>query len=125
MLTYQSDYVQPAAKLSDIILPDIATGQGEWVKRLTSLKANKGTIKVMHLCDIHFPYPHLGALNIAYQLIEIVKPDVIVDGSDIGDFALLSKFDPDPDVEDDTDDILDEFEMEYNTHEDMLNTLAQ
>ena len=99
-MPYIQEYVAPAPKLTDITFPDITTGQAEWVQRLTSLKANKGVIKVMHLCDIHFPFQHNGALEIAYQLVELVKPDVIVGGSDIGDFALLSKFEPDPDVED-------------------------
>ncbi len=118
------DYVIPAPKLTDIILPALGTGQAQWVDKLWNLKETKGVIKVMHLCDIHFPFQHVGALNIAYQLVEMVKPDVIVDGSDIGDFAMLSAFDPDPDVEDEEVDTLDDFEALYAPHEYMLNKLA-
>src|SRR5690606_27235332 len=41
-----------------------------------------------HCCDVHFPFQH-----------DATQPDVIVVGSDTIDFAALSSFEPDPDLE--------------------------
>jgi len=64
----------------------------------------------MHICDVHFPFQHTAALEVTYQLIEHVRPDIIVVGSDAADFALISSFDIDPDIDEATSDVLDEFE---------------
>ena len=101
--------------LTDIHTPDPDTDQPRWLERLTCL-ARKGRITAMHLSDIHFPFQHNAALDIAYQLVGHAQPDVIVVGSDSADFALLSSFAHSPDLDEDTSDELDQFALHWQRH---------
>lgn len=76
----------------------------------------------MHLHDIHAPFQDEAALDVAYQLVEHVQPDVIVVGSDAADFTLLSSFDPDPDINEEIDDELEGFKAFWYEH---INTLRK
>ena len=105
-----------APKLTDIIPPGADTDQDIWVEGLTKLQETKGRITVMHLHDIHAPFQHHQALDVAYQLVEYAQPDVIVVGSDFADFALLSTFTHDPDLEEDTPDELEQFAEHWDSH---------
>ena len=101
---------QQPASLTDIYHIDLTTDQGLWVEALCDLANGKRFVTVMHLCDIHFPFHHQPALEVVYQLIEHVQPDIIVVGSDAADFALISSFDRDADLGEMTSDVLDEFQ---------------
>lgn len=48
------------------------------------------------LGDIHAPYHCELALRVAFKVIEIAKPDMVIWNGDIHDFYQLSRFDPDP-----------------------------
>lgn len=52
-------------------------------------------VRVMHLCDIHFPYQHNPSLDLAVQLVGYTQPHVVVIGSDEFDFMRLGSFDVD------------------------------
>lgn len=66
----------------------------KWVAQFS-----KPYMTIMHLCDIHFPYHHQKALNLAIQLVKLAQPDLCVVGSDEFDFMRLGKFDVDPRTE--------------------------
>ena len=105
---------QIPAALTDIYHIDLDTDQGPWLEWLHDAAAGRRYITVMHACDIHFPFEHGPALDVFYQLVERVQPDLIVVGSDSADFALISTFDKDADLDEATDDVLDEFERYWN-----------
>jgi hypothetical protein len=98
----------PAAALTDIRYIDLDTDQGEWVKALHDLYKRQRVITVMHLADVHFPFQHEPALEVTYQLIRDTQPDVIVVGSDAFDFAMLSRFSHDADINEEEADVLQE-----------------
>lgn len=103
----------PPGALTDIYHIDMETDQGKWLEALHDLAAGKRYITVMHLADIHFPFENKAALEVVYQLIKHVQPDVIVVGSDAADFALISTFAQDPDLNEETSDVLDEFDEHW------------
>ena len=117
---------QGPARLMDIEVIDPLTDQALWLDRLLALQHGKGRITFMHLCDIHFTYEDEGSLEVAYQLVEHTQPDVIVVGSDAADFAMLSSFDIDPDIEAEDEDVevLDQFEAFWNEHIRRLRKIA-
>lgn len=55
-------------------------------------------ITVAHLSDTHRPYQDEDALELAYQVLEYLKPDLVVDLSDGFDFPTISTFKQDPDI---------------------------
>lgn len=101
-------------KLTDIVRADPRTDQAKWVRALKRLRDEKGSITVMHLHDIHAPFQNEQALEVVLKLVKHVQPDVIVVGSDAADFALLSSFAHDPDMDEDMPDELDVFRMFWN-----------
>ena len=105
---------QIPAALTDIYRIDLETDQGPWLEWLHDAAAGRRFITVMHACDIHFPFEHKPALEVFFQLVQHVQPDLIVVGSDAADFALISTFDKDADLDEATDDVLDEFERHWN-----------
>lgn len=103
-------------KLTDIIVAQSGTDQARWVRALRKLRDEKKRITVMHICDVHAPFQHDQALEVTYQLIKHAQPDVVCVGSDTADLALLSAFAQDPDIDEETTDVLDEFEMFWREH---------
>jgi len=95
-------------RLTDIHSIDANTDQSTWLAWLGTMQRTKRHITVMHLCDIHFPNHDPRALELTFQIIRDVQPDLIVVGSDAADFSLISSFKPDPDIESETD-VLDAF----------------
>ncbi|MBE2196299.1 MAG: metallophosphoesterase, partial [Anaerolinea sp.] len=98
----------PPSALTDIRFVDLDTDQGEWVRCLHRLASEKRVVTVMHLADVHFPFQHGPALKVTYQLISEAQPDVIVVGSDAFDFAMLSRFAHDADLNEESPDVLKE-----------------
>jgi predicted MPP superfamily phosphohydrolase len=96
----------PASALTDIRYIDLETDQGEWPRCLHGLAAEKRVATVMHLADMHMPFQHDPALERTYQLIAEAQPDVIVLGSDAFDFAMLSRFSKDADLNEQEADVL-------------------
>lgn len=94
-----------------------------WQDALSTFRT-RGYITVSHLCDIHFPDHDEAALNMAYRLVARKQPDVIVVGSDTADFSVISSFDPDPDANEDIDDVLFNFRDYWRPHIDNLNSIA-
>jgi len=86
-----------------------------WKQTLHNLTNKNKFIQVMHLADIHTPYHDEDALNLAYKIVEHVKPHVAIVGSDFADFALLSTFDIDPDTAEPEDQLV-QFESYWNPH---------
>lgn len=109
-------YVPSKVKLTDIKHIDPSTDQNDWVEKLADLQADKKIITVMHACDIHFPFPNVSALEVFYQLAEHTQPNIIVVGSDSADFALLSSFKRSADLDENTPDELEVFEMFWLSH---------
>lgn len=107
-----SDRQNPGA-LTDIYHIDLETDQGPWLEWLNDTAAGKRYITVMHLCDIHFPFQFDPALEVTYQLLRHINPDLIVVGSDAVDFALIGSVDQDPDIDEATSDVLDEFQEHW------------
>ncbi len=103
---------QPAP-LTDIYHIDMSTDQGPWVEALHDLANGKRHITVMHIADVHFPFEHKAAMEVMFQLVAHIQPDVIVVGSDTADFALISSFAKDPDIDEETSDVLDEFDEHW------------
>ncbi len=79
-------------------------------------------VTVVHLSDTHIPYHDPDALDLAYQCIEYLKPDLIVDLSDGFDFPEISHFTRDPDLG--NDDILDTVRPTWWAHNDALDRIA-
>lgn len=75
-----------------------------WADTLADLRSRQ-YVTVAHVSDMHFPYHDADALELTYQALDVIKPDVIVTLSDGFDFAQISHFAPDPDLG--NDDILD------------------
>jgi hypothetical protein len=100
----------PPSALTDLRYIDLDTDQGEWVRCLHQLASRKRVATVMHLADVHFPFQHGPALEVTYQLIEEAQPDIIVVGSDAFDFAMLSHFSHDADLNESEPDVLKEAE---------------
>lgn len=110
--------------LTDIYHIDVLTDQGPWLEWLNDAAAGKRYITVMHAADIHFPFEHQAALEVFYQLVEHIQPDLIVVGSDAGDFALVSTFARDPDLDEETSDVLDEFKLHWDRFVERLRKAA-
>ncbi len=108
--------VPTKVKLTDIKYVDAATDQQVWIDNLTQLQEDNKIVSVMHACDIHFPFPNNSALEVFYQLAEHTQPDIIVVGSDSADFALLSSFKRSADLDENTPDELEVFEMFWRSH---------
>ena len=74
---------QIPAALTDIYRIDLETDQGPWLEWLHDAAAGRRFITVMHACDIHFPFEHKPALEVFFQLVQHVQPDLIVVGSEL------------------------------------------
>lgn len=105
----------PTLPLTDIRYLDPDTDQGAFLERLHAARADGGYASIMHLCDIHVPYQHAPALDVAYQLLQHVQPQFTVVGSDYFDFSSLSSFPQDAD-DAERDDALDAVEAPWNAH---------
>lgn len=90
---------------------------------LKSLK-QKRLITVAHCCDVHYPDHDDKALALTYEVYKEARPDVIVVGSDEADFSVLSNFAPDPDANEQTIDVLQEFAAFHNQHIRQLHAAA-
>jgi hypothetical protein len=110
--------------LTDIYHIDVLTDQGPWLEWLNDAAAGKRYITVMHAADIHFPFENKAAMEVFYQLVEHIQPDLIVVGSDAGDFALVSTFARDPDLDEETSDVLDEFKLHWDRFVERLRKAA-
>ena len=106
---------KPAPALTDLTHIDPATDQGVFLERLHAARSDGGYCTVAHLSDIHAPYQHAPALDVAYQLVTHIQPTFIVMGSDFWDCGAFSKFEQDAD-EADNDDVLDALETDWNAH---------
>jgi hypothetical protein len=100
------------------------TDAERWKDTLSTLRTRDGYIRVMHLCDLHFPDHYEPALNLAYRLVARTQPQVIVVGSDTADFGLISSFTPNADADEDISDELDEIRRYWIPHIDTLKSLA-
>lgn len=103
-------------KLTDIKQVDSMTDQQKWIDSLYDLQRDLGNITVMHACDIHFPFPNFSALEVFYQLVGHTQPNIIIVGSDSADFALLSNFKRSADLDENTPDELETFDMFWRAH---------
>lgn len=110
--------------LTDLETIDLRTDQGPWLEWLHDTAQGQRHITVMHMADIHFPFHNHAALELSFHLVSKAQPDVIVVGSDIADFALLGKFDIDPDIAEDTTDVLEELQGHYNPFIQRLRSTA-
>lgn len=81
--------VTPEPPLPD---PDRLIDRNRWQGQLTELLHSQDTVTVMHPCDRHAPYTDLVADEMWYTLASLVKPDVVVRGSDEDDLPTISKF---------------------------------
>ena len=54
------------------------------------------TVVGVHFSDLHFPYHHPAALGLLYQIITLMKPQMIVDHGDTIDAYSISKYEKDP-----------------------------
>lgn len=55
-----------------------------------------GVFQSVHYSDIHYPYQDDRALNILFQVLDDVKPQIVVDHGDTLDAEQLSRFPKDP-----------------------------
>jgi UDP-2,3-diacylglucosamine pyrophosphatase LpxH len=78
----------------------------------------------MHLCDVHFPFHYPPALELAYQMVKLHQPQVVVVGSDEFDLDLMSSFDADAASWDETPDILDALRTLHHVHIDRIRAAA-
>jgi len=101
---------KPKSKLVDDRLEN-----SEWGAALTRFQKDRW-VKVMHLCDIHTPFQHDPALNVAYKLLDYLQPHICVVGSDFADFPGLSSFRKDPDITSPSENVLDVFEEHWRAH---------
>jgi hypothetical protein len=92
----------------------------QFYTRLHSVKDDY--IRVMHPCDIHFPYPDDNALDLTVQLVEYTQPHVCVLGSDEFDFMRLGRFDVDMRI---TEDEIDEIEIVRPFHTRFVDRLIK
>lgn len=72
-------------------------GHLDFQAALRKLQRTKRFLTVAHLSDVHYPDHDPKALQLAYQVIKEIQPDLIAVGSDGADFPTLSKFAPNPD----------------------------
>lgn len=118
-------FKMPQLKLTDIKTASIHEDQQEWIDAIVELQAVKGNVTVMHGCDIHYPFADASALEVWYQLVEHTQPDIVVVGSDSADFALLStKFKRPADMDENTSDELEMFDMFWRGHIRRIKQLA-
>lgn len=110
--------IKPEPHLTNLTSIDPKTDQRAWLERLY-FYARMPYATVMHLCDIHYPFHHQPSLEVTYQLVQRILPEVIVVGSDAADFAMCSTFPLDHDEHDDVD-VLDQFEDYWNEHIDRV-----
>ncbi len=75
----RDDYLKENGYL-EMSTGDILSGQGK---------------SIVCLFDLHIPYHHQKAIDIACQVIKDVKPDDVVFGGDVVDFFQLSRFNND------------------------------
>lgn len=92
-----------------------------WQEAVRDLES-RNYFTVVHLSDVHMPFQDEDALELAYQVIEKLKPDLIVGLSDGFDFAQISHFASDPDLP--SDDILDNVREHWWRHNDRLSKVA-
>lgn len=106
------------------VLPKRAVADKEMIRWNDAVRdlENRSYITVVHVSDVHMPFQDEDALELAYQVIEKLKPDLIVGLSDGFDFAQISHFAPDPELP--NDDILDNVREHWWRHIDRLNTVA-
>lgn len=101
--------------LTDIREVDPETDAMEWLSWLHDNAIND--IQVMHGCDVHIPFQDDRAVDLYMQVMKATKPNLIVAGSDFGDFLNLTSFDIDPDeTREDGSDVLGVFEEYWNRH---------
>lgn len=109
------DDTPPQGNLRIINAPQRHDTQHNLSQFLDRTRHTERYARVMHLCDVHFPYHDETALQLAYRVVAEVQPHVIVIGSDTFDFQYLSKFDSDPDVTQ-YDDEIELAESYWNPH---------
>jgi hypothetical protein len=85
-------------RLTDLEVIDQDTDQLEWVSWLATRASDWDEMTVMHACDVHEPFPDPQAVEMFMQTVKRVQPDLVVVGSDFGDFYLTTSFDTDPDL---------------------------
>lgn len=75
-----------------------------WSADLAALLKRKDFVTVMHPCDRHEPFVDRDIDNATYELMRLLRPDVVVRGSDEDDNPQISVFyeenEPRPDAED-------------------------
>jgi hypothetical protein len=71
---------------------DSLSDRERWRGTLTELLHSQPTITVMHPCDRHAPYTDPVADEMWYTLASLVRPDIVVRGSDEDDLPTISKF---------------------------------
>lgn len=111
-------------KLTDITKVEPDSDAEEWVQWLISRSETEPLITVMHLSDMHEPFKNDMATNVAFQMVEIVQPDVIVVGSDFWDFYLMTTFGTNPEVKMESYDELELLESYWNRFINALNKIA-
>ena len=91
---------------------------------LEQIRDRHELLTVMHLCDVHFPFQHPPALELAYQMVKLHQPQIVVIGSDEFDLDLMSSFDADATSWDETPDIIDALRALHHNHVDRIRAAA-
>lgn len=66
--------------------------RASWQRVLTELMHSQDTVTVMHPCDRHEPFIDTVADEMWYTLASLVRPDIVVRGSDEDDNPTISKY---------------------------------
>jgi len=111
-------------RLTDITTYNKQDDTEQWLDWLATRASTDPVISVMHLCDIHEPFSHDGAVSVALSIVKKVQPDLIVIGSDFADFYLLSYFGTDPEVHVDDYDELDALSLAWGAFIDAIKAVA-
>lgn len=92
------------------------TDKAQWEQERDAILNSSRFVRVMHLCDLHFPFHEPLALSLAYKLVELIKPDIVVRGSDEDDNPTISRYIEDGSTEPDIGDFLDVMQMHRLDH---------
>ena len=91
---HDSSYNPPTKHITPLPKPNPANDTEQFNAWLNGLKSDY--VSVMHFADIHFPYQHDEALDLAVQLVGYRQPHICVLGSDEFDFMRQGTWDIDP-----------------------------
>lgn len=111
-------------RLTDILKVEPESDAEWWVQWLIDRAATNPVITAMHLSDIHEPFGNEYAVNVAFQMVEMAQPDVIILGSDFWDFYLMTTFGTNPEVSMESYDELELLESYWNRFINALNKIA-